>query len=96
MSKGEKEIKAEVKRIRAFIEEKESEAERYKLALFLVVRNSQVMEYGLSQGMSMPEINKLAYKTMMSLMEMIDYDITREMYEKAEGCRAEKRIVQND
>ena len=74
MSKGEKEIKAE----------------RYKLALFSAIRNSQVMEYGLSQGMSMTEINKLAYKTMLSLMEMIDYDIMREMYEKAEGCRSEK------
>lgn len=90
MLKGEEEIEVEVKRIRAFIEEKENEAERYKLALFLVVRNSQVMDYGLSQEMSMTEINELAYKTMLSLMEMIDYDITREMYEEAEGCRPEK------
>lgn len=35
---------------------------KYKLALFIIIRNSQVMQKGIELGKSKKEINKMAMK----------------------------------
>lgn len=56
--------------------------EKYKIALFMVIRNSQVMPVGMKLGKSKKEINKKAYETMCELISMIDYDNARKEYEE--------------
>lgn len=53
---------------------------KYKIALFMVIRNSKVMPKGLQLGKSEEEINKMAYQTMCEVLTMIDYDKAREKY----------------
>lgn len=55
---------------------------KYKIALFMVIRNSQVMPVGMKLGKSKKEINKKAYETMCEVISMIDYDIARKEYEE--------------
>lgn len=56
--------------------------EKYKIALFMVIRNSQVMPVGMKSGKSKKEINKKAYETMCEVISMIDYDNARKEYEE--------------
>lgn len=56
--------------------------EKYKIALFMVIRNSQVMPVGMELGKSKKEINKKAYETMCEVISMIDYDNARKEYEE--------------
>ena len=56
--------------------------EKYKIALFMVIRNSQVMPVGMKLGKSKKEINKKAYETMCEVISMIDYDNARKAYEE--------------
>ena len=56
--------------------------EKYKIALFMVIRNSQVMPVGMKLGKSKKEINKKAYETMCEVISMIDYDNARKEYEE--------------
>lgn len=56
--------------------------EKYKIALFMVIRNSQVMPAGMKLGKSKKEINKKAYETMCEVISMIDYDNARKEYEE--------------
>lgn len=69
MSKGREETLNEIK-------------EKYKIALFMVIRNSQVMPEGMKLGKSKKEINKKAYETMCEVISMIDYDNARKEYEE--------------
>ncbi len=55
---------------------------KYKIALFMVIRNSQVMPVGMKLGKSKKEINKKAYETMCEVISMIDYDIARKEYKE--------------
>lgn len=55
---------------------------KYKIALFMVIRNSQVMPLGMKLGKSKKEINKKAYETMCEVISMIDYDNARKEYEE--------------
>ena len=61
-----------------------SKEEKYKLALFLVIRNSKVMPDGDEMGMSLEEINKMSYLTMQKVLNNIDYEKVKEIYEEAE------------
>ena len=53
-----------------------------KIALFMVIRNSQVMPLGMKLGKSKKEINKKAYETMCEVISRIDYDNARKEYEE--------------
>lgn len=55
--------------------------ERYKLALYLVVRNSVVLKKGIDLKKSQKEINKMGYETMCEILTMIDYEKAKQMYE---------------
>jgi hypothetical protein len=57
-----------------------TEAEKYKLALFAVIRNSKVMPVGLEQGRSMNEINDMSKNTMGQIMDMCDFDALSKLF----------------
>lgn len=59
-----------------------SKEEKYKIALFLVIRNSQVMPKGLEIGKTEKEINEMSYKTMQEILKMIDFKEAEKMYEE--------------
>lgn len=48
--------------------------EKYKLALFAVIRNSIVMQVGLRQGRSKKEINSMSVGTLEEILKICDYE----------------------
>lgn len=61
-----------------------SEVEKYKLMLFMTVRNSVVLPKGLELGKSEEEISKMTIETMEEIKTMIDFRIARGLYELGE------------
>lgn len=55
---------------------------KYKLALFMVIRNSKVMPQGIKLGKTDKEINEMSYETMCSVLTMIDYDRAEKFYKE--------------
>lgn len=60
---------------------------KYKLALFMVIRNSLVMTRNIIKGKTMKEINEMSYETMCSVLTMIDYDQAKKFYEEGKSGR---------
>ncbi len=60
--------------------------QHYKIALFMVIRNSQVMPLGVKIGKTEKEINKKAYETMCQVLNMVDFKRSEEIYR--EGKKA--------
>ena len=60
-------------RVKDDLEEKMSQEEKYKLALFAVIRNSTVMPQGIKLGKTMHEINTIAVVVMANIMESCDF-----------------------
>ena len=60
-----------------------SKEEKYKLALFTVIRNNTVMPAGKKLGKSMKEINSMTALTMFSLLEKCDFDNLKEDFNTA-------------
>lgn len=60
---------------------------KYKLALFMVIRNSMVMPKGKELGKTDKEINEMSYETMCSLLTMIDYNKAEKFYKEGKGGR---------
>ena len=58
---------------------------KYKLALFMTVRNNVVLPKGLELGKSEEEINKMAVETMQEVMKMIDFDIAEKKFQQGNG-----------
>ena len=58
---------------------------KYKLALFMVIRNFKIMPEGIKLGKTDKEINKMTYQTMQELMNMINYDKAEELYKEGKG-----------
>lgn len=65
------------------------DGERYKLALYSVIRNTNVLPAGLQMGKSMEEIDYMTLKTMETILGYVDYDRVREWYEQGKN---EKRL----
>ena len=59
-----------------------SEEEKYKIALFMVIRNSTILPTGKMFKKTDYEINKLSYQTMQELLKMIDFEIAEKMYKE--------------
>ncbi|MBQ9314856.1 MAG: hypothetical protein IJ220_07735 [Clostridia bacterium] len=55
---------------------------KYKLALFAVIRNSAVMPTGLQLGKTKDEINKMSYETLCEIVGKIDYDKVEKDYNR--------------
>lgn len=58
---------------------------KYKLALFMTIRNFKVMPVGIKLGKSSKEINKMSYETMCEILTMIDYNKAKELYEEGKS-----------
>lgn len=58
--------------------------EKYKLALFMVIRNYKILPTGKMLKKTDYEINKMSYATMQELFKMIDFKKAKEMYEEGE------------
>ena len=56
--------------------------EKYKLALFGVIRNSQVMPELLIQGYDIEYINTVSVMTMNNILKSWDYDNLRKSFEE--------------
>lgn len=64
-----------------------NEEEKYKIALFMVIRNSTVMPKGMVLCKSMKEINKMSYATMQEILnKTVDFEKLKKIYE--EGKKA--------
>lgn len=63
--------------------------QRYKVALFMIIRNSQVMPKGIELGKSDKEINKMAYETMCEVLTMIDFERAKEIYKQGKKAYEE-------
>lgn len=61
-----------------------NEAEQYKLALFAVIRNPQLM----SCGKPVEEVNMIVVKAMENIMSMLDYEKIQKCYSKAKEALA--------
>ena len=61
-----------------------TQEEKYKLALFAVVRNGTVMPHGIRLGKNMQEINTMTLATMGSVMNMCDFEVLKKDYESAQ------------
>lgn len=59
--------------------------EKYKLALFAAVRNSQVMPLGIELGKSEQEINQMSVETVDAILTMCDFDRLKEMWIEGGG-----------
>lgn len=66
------------------IEHTKADAEKYKLALFAVVRNSKVLPKGLILGKSATEINKMSRETMDEVLKSLDFEKIRGWYDGEE------------
>lgn len=55
---------------------------KYKIALFMVIRNSTVMPSGIKLSKTEKEINKMSYETMLEVLGMIDFNKAKEIYEE--------------
>ena len=60
---------------------------KYKLALFIVIRNSIVMSQGIKLGKTKKEINEMSYATMCSVLNMLDYNKAEKFYKEGKGER---------
>lgn len=58
-----------------------SEEEKYKLMLFMVVRNSKVLPVGLKLNKTAKEITKMTKDTIKELEKSIDFKKAKELYE---------------
>ena len=77
----ENSIKEDIKNI----EEREEILNKYKLALFMVIRNSMVMPQGIKLGKTDKEINEMSYETMCSVLTMVNYDQAEKFYKEGNG-----------
>ena len=62
---------------------------RYKTALFMIIKNSRVMSQGIKLGKSEKEINKMAYETMCEVLTMIDFKRAEEIYRQGKEAYEE-------
>ena len=67
-----------------YIEQLEKNSQKYKLALFMVIRNSKVLPRGLELRKSEKEINKMSYQTMQECLKMIDYERAKKFLNEGE------------
>lgn len=58
-----------------------NELEKYKLILFMVVRNSKVLPVGLKLNKSQKEITKMTKDTIKELEKSINFEKAKEFYD---------------
>ena len=55
---------------------------KYKIALFMIIRNSLVLPKGKLLGKTDKEINQMSYETLCEVITMTDFKIAEKMYEE--------------
>lgn len=74
-----------------------SNEEQFKLALFAVIRNSQVMPAGLKLGKSMDEINDMARLVMDEVIKSCDFEkLSKDFYGVADRKTLNAVIIERD
>lgn len=63
---------------------KANNEEKYKLALFMLIRNNRILPAGKMLKKTDYEINKMTYLTMHELFKIIDFKKVKKMYEEGE------------
>jgi CheY-specific phosphatase CheX len=58
-----------------------SKEEKFKLALFMIIRNFKVMPVGLQLGKNEHEINQMTVNTITEILNMTNYEKAKEMFE---------------
>ena len=58
---------------------------KYKLALFMVIRNSTVLPKGIELQKSSKEISQMSYETMSEVLTMIDFKTAEKMYKEGKS-----------
>ena len=59
---------------------------KYKIALFLVIRNSQIIQKGKKLKKTEKEINKMAYETLCEILTMINFNRAEELYKQGRNA----------
>ena len=67
-----------------------SDEKKYKIALFMVIRNSTVMPAGLRLNKTMKEVNQLSYETMLEVLKMIDFENAAKSYSQGKKAYYDK------
>lgn len=60
---------------------------KYKLALFVVIRSFKLMQKKIEIEKTKKEINEMSYEAMCSILNIIDYDEAKKSYEEGKGKR---------
>ena len=55
---------------------------KYKLALFMIIRNSVVMPKGIELQKSSKEISQMSYEALCEVLNMIDFNTAEKMYKE--------------
>lgn len=55
---------------------------KYKIALFMIIRNSIVLPKGLELGKTDEEINKMSYETLCEVLLSINFKVAEKKYEE--------------
>ena len=55
---------------------------KYKIALFMIIRNSLVLPKGKLLGKTDKEINQMSYETLCEVITITDFKIAEKMYEE--------------
>ena len=67
-----------------------SDEKKYKIALFMVIRNSTVMPAGLRLNKTMKEVNQLSYETLLEVLKMIDFENAAKSYSQCKKAYYDK------
>ena len=60
-----------------------SNEDKYKIALFMIIRNSKVMPAGMKLGKTEEEINAMSYETMQVILNStIDFEKAKKIYKQ--------------
>lgn len=74
-----------IEEFRRYIEPREmTNEEKYKLALFAIIRSNCIMPVGISMGKTKQEINKMTWRTMDEILRGYDFERLKRSCEEGE------------
>lgn len=68
--------------------------EQYKIALFMLIRNSKILEsYGIPKDDDFEEINMISYMTMLSVLDMVSWELAKQSFEEGKTAYEELKAM---
>lgn len=68
--------------------------EQYKIALFMLIRNSKILEsYGIPKDDDFEEINMISYMTMLSVLDMVSWELAKKSLEEGKAAYEELKAM---